>query len=289
MVDKYSRYGNNVTKKSYPKILSSYEEYEIKEAIQKLKREKNKNIALKKQNNELYNEILILKSNILSHISIHQKVKGDSFPSFDVLKNNINHFLQIDCLNFFKKYLYDEFEIEGVEFFYREVFKYCGNIIKNHFIKIEETLDSKFNDKNVRNTLDCVLKNSFQVDCKRLLNNLVKEENYREIMEEIQNGLDINGKNERVNNDIIIFIKKTMEIILHCYINQPKISYDVNKFGVKVYFNENKQKEFFGKILKGEECLIILPSFTYYNESKRVDEIVNKEQVMKEIFFDKND
>ena len=289
MVDKYSRYGNNVTKKSYPKILSSYEEYEIKEAIQKLKREKNKNIALKKQNNELYNEILILKSNIRSHISIHQKVKGDSFPSFDVLKNNINHFLQIDCLNFFKKYLYDEFEIEGVEFFYREVFKYCGNIIKNHFIKIEETLDSKFNDKNVRNTLDCVLKNSFQVDCKRLLNNLVKEENYREIMEEIQNVLDINGKNERVNNDIIIFIKKTMEIIFHCYINQPKISFDVNKFGVKVYFNKNKHEEFFGKILKGEECKIILPSFTYYNESKRVDEIVNKEQVMKEIFFDKND
>ena len=289
MVDKYSRYGNTIKKKSNPKSLSSYEEYEIKEVIQKLKREKNKNIALKKQNNELYNEILILKSNIRSHISIHQKVKGDSFPSFDILKNNINHFLKIDCLNFFKTYLYDEFSIGGVEFFYREIFKNCENIIKNHFLKIEEQLDAKFKDKNVRNTLDCVLKNSFQVDCKRLIKNLVKEENYREIMEDIQNALEINAKNERVNNDIIIFIKKTMEIIFHCYINQPKISFDVNKFGVNVYFNNNKQREFFGEILKGEECKIILPSFTYYNENKRIYEIVNKEQVMKHDFFEKND
>ena len=59
MVDKYSRYGNTIKKKSNPKSLSSYEEYEIKEVIQKLKREKNKNVKLKKQNIELYNEILI--------------------------------------------------------------------------------------------------------------------------------------------------------------------------------------------------------------------------------------
>ena len=161
-------------KKSNSKNLSSNEEYEIREAIQKLKQEKNKNIPLKKQNNELYNEILILKSNIRSHISIHQKSKGNSFPSFDTLKSNINNFLQIDCLNFFKNYLYEEFEIEGVEFFYREIFKNCENIVKNHFISLEEKLDKKFKDKNVRNTLDCVLKNSFQVDWKRLLDNLVK-------------------------------------------------------------------------------------------------------------------
>ena len=68
-----------------------------------------------------------------------------------------------------------------------------------------------------------------------------------------------------------------------------KISFDVNKFVVNVYFNNNKQREFVGEILKGEECKIILPSFTYYNESKRVDEIVNKEQVMKKNFFEKND
>ena len=152
MVDKYSRYGNNFSKKSNQKNLTSHEEYEIKEAMKKLKQEKNKNISLKKENNELYNEILILKSNIRSHISVHQKSKGNSFPSFETLKNNIIHFLEIDCLNFFKKYLYDEFEIEGVEFFYKEVFKFCENILKNHFMKIEEKLDLKFKDKNVKNT-----------------------------------------------------------------------------------------------------------------------------------------
>ena len=83
---------------------------EIREAIQKLKQEKNKNIQLKKQNNELYNEILILKSNIRSQISIHQKSKGNNFPSFETLKNNINNFLNINCLNFFKNYLYEEYE-----------------------------------------------------------------------------------------------------------------------------------------------------------------------------------
>ena len=286
MENKYSRYGNNFQKKPTTKSLSQHEEYEIREAMQRLKLEKNKNITLKKQNNELYNEILILKSNIRSHISIHQKSKGNSFPSFDTLKSNINNFLQIDCFNFFKKYLFDEFEIEGVEFFYREIFKNCENILKNHFIKIEEKLDSKFKDKNVRNTLDCILKNSFQVDWKRLIDNLVKEENYREIMEDIQNVLDINGKNERVNTDIIIFIKKAMEIIFKCYINQPKISFDINKFGIKVYFNENKHEEFYGKISRNEKCNVIIPSFTYFNEGKRSVEIVNKEKVMKKNFFE---
>ena len=135
--------------------------------------------------------------------------------------------------------------------------------------------------------MDCVLKNSFQVDCKRLIKNLVKEENYREIMEDIQNVLDINGKNERVNTDIIIFIKKAMEIIFKCYINQPKISFDINKFGIKVYFNENKHEEFYGTISRNEKCNVILPSFTYFNEGKRSEEIVNKEKVMKKNFFEK--
>jgi hypothetical protein len=288
MVDKYSRYGNNFSKKSNQKNLTSHEEYEIKEAMKKLKQEKNKNISLKKENNELYNEILILKSNIRSHISVHQKSKGNSFPSFETLKNNIIHFLEIDCLNFFKKYLYDEFEIEGVEFFYKEVFKFCENILKNHFMKIEEKLDLKFKDKNVKNTLDCILKNTFQVDWKRLMNNLIKEEKYGEIMKNIQNTLEINEKNERVNTDIIIFIKKAMEIIFQCYIHQPKISFDLNKIGVIVYFNEIKYEQFFGDIKRGEKCRIILPSFTFYNEGKRIEEFINKEKVMKQEFFSEN-
>ena len=59
MVDKYSRYGygNSNGKKVNSKSLSLNEEYEIREAIQKLKQEKNKNIQLKKQNNELYKSI----------------------------------------------------------------------------------------------------------------------------------------------------------------------------------------------------------------------------------------
>ena len=256
--------------------------------MKKLKQEKNKNISLKKENNELYNEILILKSNIRSHISVHQKSKGNSFPSFETLKNNIIHFLEIDCLNFFKKYLYDEFEIEGVEFFYKEVFKFCENILKNHFMKIEEKLDLKFKDKNVKNTLDCILKNTFQVDWKRLMNNLIKEEKYGEIMKNIQNTLEINEKNERVNTDIIIFIKKAMEIIFQCYIHQPKISFDLNKIGVIVYFNEIKYEQFFGDIKRGEKCRIILPSFTFYNEGKRIEEFINKEKVMKQEFFSEN-
>ena len=288
MVDKYSRYGNNFSKKSNQKNLTSHEEYEIKEAMKKLKQEKNKNISLKKENNELYNEILILKSNIRSHISVHQKSKGNSFPSFETLKNNIIHFLEIDCLNFFKKYLYDEFEIEGVEFFYKEVFKFCENILKNHFMKIEEKLDLKFKDKNVKNTLDCILKNTFQVDWKRLMNNLIKEEKYGEIMKNIQNTLEINEKNERVNTDIIIFIKKAMEIIFQCYIHQPKISFDLNKIGVIVYFNEIKYEQFFGDIKRGEKCRIILPSFTFYNEGKRIEEFINKEKVMKQEIFSEN-
>jgi hypothetical protein len=289
MVDKYSRYGygNSNGKKVNSKSLSLNEEYEIREAIQKLKQEKNKNIQLKKQNNELYNEILILKSNIRSQISIHQKSKGNNFPSFETLKNNINNFLNINCLNFFKNYLYEEYEIEGVVYFFKEIFKKCENKVKNHFISLEEKIEKKFKDINVKNTLDCVLINSFQVDWKRLLDNLVSEIDYREIMTEIQDALDINEKNERVNNEIIIFIIKTMELIFQCYINQPKIKFDINRLGIKVKFNENKYESFFGDISINEKSHIILPSFYYYNEIKKSDEKINKEKVMKQNFFEK--
>ena len=79
MVDKFTRYGFNNGKKSNSKNLTAHEEYEIREAIQRLKQEKIKNLSLKKQNNELYNEILILKSNIRSQILLHQKKKGILF------------------------------------------------------------------------------------------------------------------------------------------------------------------------------------------------------------------
>ena len=286
MVDKYTRYGINNNKKLNSEKLTAHEEYEIREVIQRLKQEKMKNLSLKKQNNELYNEILILKSNIRSQISFYQKTKGNSFPSFETLKNKINNFLKIDCFNFFKDYLFEEYEIEGVEIFYREVFKNCEKILKEHFILIEEKLDLKFKDKNIRNTLDCVLKNSYQVDWKRIMENLIKENYYNNIMIDIQNSLDIGEKDERVNNDIIIFIKKAMEIIFQCFVNQPKIYFDVNRIGNKVSFNKNKYDEFFGNISEKEYCKVILPSFIYYNEVKKKEEKINKEKVMKPDFFE---
>ena len=106
-------------------------------------------------------------------------------------------------------------------------------------------------------------------------------------MTEIQDALDINEKNERVNNKIIIFIINTMELIFQCYINQPKIKFDINRLGIKVKFNENKHESFYGVISNNEKCNIILPSFYYYNELKKTDEKINKEKVMKENFFEK--
>ena len=287
MVDKYTRYGINNNKKLNSEKLTAHEEYEIREVIQRLKQEKMKNLSLKKQNNELYNEILILKSNIRSQISFFQKTKGNSFPSFETLKNKINNFLKIDCFNFFKDYLFEEYEIEGVEIFYREVFKNCEKILKEHFILIEEKLDLKFKDKNIRNSLDCVLKNSYQVDWKRILENLIKENIYEDIMIDIQNSLDIGRKNENVDNEIIIFIKKAMEIIFQCYVNQPKIYFDINRFGNQVHFNKSKYDEFFGEISDKDYCNVILPSFIYYNEIKKMEEKINKEKVMKPDFFEK--
>ncbi len=287
MVDKYTRYGINNNKKLNSEKLTAHEEYEIREVIQRLKQEKMKNLSLKKQNNELYNEILILKSNIRSQISFYQKTKGNSFPSFETLKNKINNFLKIDCFNFFKDYLFEEYEIEGVEIFYREVFKNCEKILKEHFILIEEKLDLKFKDKNIRNSLDCVLKNSYQVDWKRILENLIKENIYEDIMIDIQNSLDIGRKNENVDNEIIIFIKKAMEIIFQCYVNQPKIYFDINRFGNQVHFNKSKYDEFFGEISDKDYCNVILPSFIYYNEIKKMEEKINKEKVMKPDFFEK--
>ena len=287
MVDNYTKKGNNYHKRSNSKKLTSLEENEIRELIQKLKEEKSKNLQLKNQNNELYNDILTLKSNIQSHILINEKEKGNSFPNFENLKDNINNFLEIDCLNFFKNYLYQYFNVKGIEFFYKEVFKNCDYTIKNHFTKLNKILDLKFKDKNIRNTLDYIVKNICQIYWERIINNLVKEEDYIRIMLNIQDSLDIDNKKESANNDIIIFIKKSMKIIFQCYINQPKISIDFHKIGLKVFHNESRYEVFFGKIINYEVCKIILPSFRFYNEIKKSDEKINKEKTMKQNFFEK--
>jgi predicted DNA-binding protein (UPF0278 family) len=78
-----------------------------------------------------------------------------------------------------------------------------------------------------------------------------------------------------------------MEIIFQCYVNQPKIYFDINRFGNQVHFNKSKYDEFFGEISDKDYCNVILPSFIYYNEIKKMEEKINKEKVMKPDFFEK--
>ena len=132
--EKYSSLYKDINKNSrYNSHLYHSAEEEIKNNIQsiidKIKNERKKNVLLKKQNQDLITEKMLLLN------KSSQMIRGNStstdFPSENDIKLQLNRFINVELFMFFKYPLSSEFIVKGIVLFYEKLFVSSHNKIKN--------------------------------------------------------------------------------------------------------------------------------------------------------------
>ena len=235
-------------------------EEEIKNNIQSIidkNNERKKNVQLKKQNQETEKMLLLNKSS--------QMIRGNStstdFPSENDIKLQLNRFINVELLMFFKYPLSSEFIFDSIVLFYKKLFVSSHNKIKTHFEKMNNLLSFTLQSQKTIEPLDWILRKSSQANWKSILEAIENKESYFTTVQDIQNKLSIETKKGDANLLIRNLCKKTLDILLKCYIMNPKIFYDVDSVGQRAFFDAKDHEAIEGTILSKTECFILTPRF----------------------------
>lgn len=275
--------------KTPPKVLPSKADDEsIREMSEKLKEERANNTQLKAKNQELLNEIILLKTNIRSLIPTinNNDNKNEKFPSFEELLEEIKTFLDIDSLKFYQKFMKNQSNPELIIFYYENIFKKCNDIILSHFNPVQTIFKNKFKNSESLSPIDFVLKNSYQSEWKNIHSKICSEQRLSKLIADIKQAYSSKFKgiiNLTVSTQHILkeYLTKTLEIFIKCFINQPRISYNLNIIGSIDKFSKLQNDSFLEeKIVKNTEVLIVLPCFYYSSEKTKRNEIICKSKVI---------
>ena len=283
--EKYSSLYKDINKNSrYNSHLYHSAEEEIKNNIQsiidKIKNERKKNVLLKKQNQDLITEKMLLLN------KSSQMIRGNStstdFPSENDIKLQLNRFINVELFMFFKYPLSSEFIVDGIVLFYKKLFVSSHNKIKTHFEKMNNLISFTLQSQKTIEPLDWILRKSSQANWKSILEAIENKESYFTTVQDIQNELSIETKNGDANLRIRNLCKKTLDILLKCYIMNPKIFYDVDSIGQRAFFDAKDHEAIEGTILSKTECFILTPRFYYFVDGKRVT--IEKSKVISSSF-----
>lgn len=270
------------------------DEYEINLLSEKLKEEKQNNKNLKATNNQLLQDIIILKNNIKSLIPCFPKNWLYPFPPFDELIAHILNFINVDS---YKLYLHllnkNQFPKEIILIHFKEIFIGCYELILNHFSNVENILIQKFENIEIIKSLNYILKNAYQVNWKYIYNKLINENNLGVIINDIKNNLYEKAKqysnfnigfSSSFINYLKEYIKSTIEVFIKCYICQPQVNVDLTKIGKILKFNSVTNECFPEEnIERGNEVYILIPSFYYIEKNYKKSEVVNKNIIIENI------
>ena len=238
------------------------EEEELKKISEKLKEERKINNLLKSENEKLFQDIITIKSNIKSLIPSMSQNKKYPFPTL------------VTILHF--KYILQKSQ----------------ELLHTHFSNVDFILNKKFKSQELIKPIQSVLKNAYQVDWKNICNKITTDEYINKIVQEIKQNITIK-LNKKNNNNISNFIsptylnhlkeyiKTSINILLKCYLNIPKIYFDITKIGKIEKFNSTSNECFMNeKILRGWEVVIVFPSFFYNADKLKKKETINKDKVV---------
>ena len=285
------------------KIKNKTDEEEIKKTTEKIKEEKKINKILKTENERLFKDIITIKTNIKSLIPSISQNKKYPFPSLEILIDEIKTYINIDSVKYYQRLQNRQFPLDIIILHFRCILHKSQEYIHSHFSNAELILNKKFKSSELVKPIQNVLKNAYQVDWKNIYNKISNDEKLNKILQEIKQNITIklNKKNNNNLNNISNYcsptymnhlkeyIKSSINILIKCFLNLPKICFDINKIGRLEKFNSTSNECFINeKILRGSDVIIIFPSFYYNSDKTKKIEIINKDKVVTNKLNDKN-
>jgi len=277
---------NNFNTYNSSNNINNYDSDEVKEAMEKLKEERKKNSKLKKENLELYSNILSLKSTAKEKINPIPPSRENNFPKFEDLKKKINSFINFETLKFFNKNLKDQnLNNKGFKFFFQTLISEINLYIEKYFKPLNDTLKSKLQTQKLNDPLTYVLSLSYQNNWKMIYDSIANHDILNELLNLFMENLEIKG--EETRNNFYKYIKKIFELLFKCYINIPQIYWEYDRIGTITYFDVNHMEKFEeNKIIsKYEKIFVILPNIFYFEEERK-KEVICKEKVINEKTYD---
>ena len=279
------------------KTKSKNDEEEIRKISEKLKEEKKINKILKSENEKLFQDIITIKTNIKSLIPTMSQNKKYPFPSLEMLIEEIKNYISIDSVKYYQRLQNRQFPLDIIILHFRYIFQKSQDILQSHFLKVDFILNKKFKSQESIKPIQNVLKNTYQVDWKNIFNKISSDEKINKMLEDIKQNITIKlNKKNNINNNLNNisnyctptymnhlkeYIKSTLNILLKCYLIQPKIYFDTTKIGRIETFNSSSNECFINdKILRGSDVIIVFPSFYYNNDKLKKIEIINKDKVV---------
>ena len=308
-INKFQTKINNNNNNSITHIISTNkniknksEEEDIRKITEKLKEEKKTNKILKTENEKLYQDIITIKTNIKSLIPSISQNKKNPFPSLEILIEEIKTYLNTDSIKFYQKLQNRKFPSEIIIIHFKYILQKSQELLNNHFSSVDFILNKRFKSQELIKPIQNVLKNAYQVDWKNIFNKLTTDEKLNKILQEIKQNIIIklNKKINNINNitnycsptymnNLKEYIKSTINILLKCYLNSPKICFDISKIGRIEKFNSSSNECFINeKIIRRSDVIIIFPSFYYNNDKYKKIEIINKDKIVFNKQNDKN-
>lgn len=243
----------------------------IKKENQKLEQE---NLSLKKELESLHNNMRLMLPGFTSNTS-------NSFPMLTELNNKINDFIKLSCEDIFFDLLQPNLDIKRTIDFYKFIFSKIYEIIDNYFNPIEKTINSVLFIDQIYDSIDNVLRKSYQFNWKYFLKEIEKNMLYNNLIKELRNiiNLDFIEEDGEEWNMIKDFMNKTLEILFYCYISDPVISIDMSQMGKVVNYNNMTHDSLDGFIKNNKISTIILPNF-YKGKIFNKNNILIKSQVL---------
>ena len=274
-INKNNRYNSHLYHSAEEEIKNN-----IQSIIDKIKNERKKNAQLKKQNQELITEKMLLLNK--SSQMIRGNTTSNDFPSENDIKLQLNRFINVELFMFFKYPLSSDFIVEGIVLFYKKLFVLSHNKIKSHFEKMNNLISFTLQSQKTIEPLDWILRKSSQANWKSILEAIENKESYFTTVQDIQNELNIETKSGDANVFIRNLCKKTLDILLKCYIMNPRIFYEIDSIGQRVFFDEKDHEAVEGTIMAKTECFILTPCFYYFIDGNKV--IIEKSKVISSNF-----
>ena len=278
------------------KSKSKADEDDIRKISEKIKEERKINKILKSENEKLFKDIITIKINIKSLIPTMSQNKKFPFPSMEILIEEIKSYISIDSVKYFQRLQNRQFPLDIIILHFRYIFQKSLDFLQCHFSNVDFILNKKFKSQEFTKPIQNVLRNAYQVDWKNILNKISSDEKINKMLQDIKQNITIklNKKNNNNNlnnisnycsptymNHLKEYIKATLNILLKCYLIQPKICFDITKIGRIETFNSSSNECFINeKILRGSDVIIVFPSFYYHNEKLKKIEIINKDKVV---------